>query len=378
MDKPLTREELYELVWSEPISRLAPKFGISDVGLAKLCRRVDVPIPGRGYWAKLQSGKKGRRTPLPRSKSDSPVVISIKPTPPKKVVSPLELPPAVKHSVEKVTQGPEIVVPEKIRRPHPIIAKWIEEEREFKRRHGGRWEALRTQSYSPGVEKRRLRLLDALLKALEKRGFKVKLEAPNKEVVEVMVGQEPISFIVSEGERYARKELTAEEKKSTLYSGRPWRRERELTGELVFRIRTWSEGHKSEWRDKRNLPLERQLGEVIGSLIIVGELHRRRRIEREEDHRRRMLDMQARWRQEEARKAEAARFQGLIKRAAQWRQAAEIRAYVEAVAKAADARGDIDQQKLREWSEWALAHADGLDPLVSGDPLSTDLDDSDN
>jgi hypothetical protein len=48
----LTREELYEQVWSEPMRTLAPKYGLSDVGLAKICRKQRVPRPGRGYWRK--------------------------------------------------------------------------------------------------------------------------------------------------------------------------------------------------------------------------------------------------------------------------------------------------------------------------------------
>jgi hypothetical protein len=49
-----TREELYDLVWSRPISKLAKELGVSDVGLAKACKRADVPLPGLGYWAKLK------------------------------------------------------------------------------------------------------------------------------------------------------------------------------------------------------------------------------------------------------------------------------------------------------------------------------------
>jgi hypothetical protein len=33
------REKLYEQVWSVPGSQLAALYGISDVGLAKVCRR---------------------------------------------------------------------------------------------------------------------------------------------------------------------------------------------------------------------------------------------------------------------------------------------------------------------------------------------------
>ena len=62
----VTREELYELVWSEPMHALAPWFGISDVGLAKICRKMNIPLPGRGYWAKKSANSPvPARTPLP-------------------------------------------------------------------------------------------------------------------------------------------------------------------------------------------------------------------------------------------------------------------------------------------------------------------------
>ncbi|WP_144160667.1 hypothetical protein [Paraburkholderia sp. BCC1885] len=66
----MKRSELYEKVWSAPMTRLAKQLGISDVGLAKACRRHDVPAPPRGYWAKLAAGHKPPRTPLPNPKLD--------------------------------------------------------------------------------------------------------------------------------------------------------------------------------------------------------------------------------------------------------------------------------------------------------------------
>jgi hypothetical protein len=53
----LSRAELYELVWSLPLKTLAARHGVSDVALAKLCRRRQVLVPPRGYWAKKRSGQ---------------------------------------------------------------------------------------------------------------------------------------------------------------------------------------------------------------------------------------------------------------------------------------------------------------------------------
>jgi len=51
-------EELYQLIWGKPIHTLSKEFGISDVGLAKICKRNNIPRPERGYWARLHSGQK--------------------------------------------------------------------------------------------------------------------------------------------------------------------------------------------------------------------------------------------------------------------------------------------------------------------------------
>jgi hypothetical protein len=73
----MKRSELYEKVWSAPMTRIAKQLGISDVGLAKACRRHDVPAPPRGYWAKLAAGHKPPQTPLPNPKLDVEVHFTI-------------------------------------------------------------------------------------------------------------------------------------------------------------------------------------------------------------------------------------------------------------------------------------------------------------
>jgi hypothetical protein len=60
----LSREDLYELAWSKPIAELAKDFGISDVGLAKRCKRLNIPVPGRGYWARVDAGQTPYRPKL--------------------------------------------------------------------------------------------------------------------------------------------------------------------------------------------------------------------------------------------------------------------------------------------------------------------------
>ncbi|MCH2207979.1 MAG: hypothetical protein MK132_19190 [Lentisphaerales bacterium] len=70
----ITRLELYNEVWSTSILQISQKYGISDRGLAKLCKRHKIPTPPRGYWAKIESGVKAHKTKLLKP-SDNPEII---------------------------------------------------------------------------------------------------------------------------------------------------------------------------------------------------------------------------------------------------------------------------------------------------------------
>lgn len=76
MDK-YDRNKLYEEVWHEPVSTVAKRYGVSDTALAKACRRLSVPLPPRGYWAKVKSGQPVTRPELPDPIPDKPSTASM-------------------------------------------------------------------------------------------------------------------------------------------------------------------------------------------------------------------------------------------------------------------------------------------------------------
>ena len=68
----LARQELYDWVWSQPISKLAKKFETEPEGLKEICIENEIPLPNRGYWSKVRFNKKVVKTPLPKiENSDS-------------------------------------------------------------------------------------------------------------------------------------------------------------------------------------------------------------------------------------------------------------------------------------------------------------------
>lgn len=58
------RQKLFDEVWATPVTKLAQYYGMSDVGLRKICIALDIPVPPRGYWQKLAASKTIPKPPL--------------------------------------------------------------------------------------------------------------------------------------------------------------------------------------------------------------------------------------------------------------------------------------------------------------------------
>jgi hypothetical protein len=56
-----TRDKLHEEIWTEPMTKVAERYGLSDVGLKKICVKHRIPTPPRGYWARSKAGKKNKK-----------------------------------------------------------------------------------------------------------------------------------------------------------------------------------------------------------------------------------------------------------------------------------------------------------------------------
>lgn len=61
----VTREDLYRQVWAEPMIAVGARYDVSSSFLARVCRRLSVPQPPRGYWAQIKVGKSLPRPALP-------------------------------------------------------------------------------------------------------------------------------------------------------------------------------------------------------------------------------------------------------------------------------------------------------------------------
>ncbi len=74
----LDRAALFDRVWSEPVEKLAKERGLSGRGLTKACRRLQIPVPPRGFWERIQHGQKMRSPRLAELQPGEAEVIVIR------------------------------------------------------------------------------------------------------------------------------------------------------------------------------------------------------------------------------------------------------------------------------------------------------------
>lgn len=355
----LTRDELYRLVWETPMSRLAERFGLSGNGLAKICRRLDVPYPPRGYWARLAAKKEVRATALPRAKPGTPLSTAIY----RKVPKPAEeLAPGLQSALSEVMAKVGVLrVPERLHKPHAIIAGWLaehERQLELARRDRDRWSVHYRPRDFTSMDRRRHRLLDVLFKELEKRGARI--GENDRHDLHAVVSGEKLEFELREKYRQVRRPLTAEELRwGSNRTGT--RQELKPTGFFLFAIRSHlPRTLRREWLERDDAPIDDRLGEIAATFMVAGPIMADERRQREEEARR---AEEARQRQRQDRNW----WRRFTEIAAAWDEAGTARRFLLALRELDPPEGTlIDGRPLAEWLEWAEQKLKAADPIERG------------
>jgi hypothetical protein len=354
----LTREELYERVWGTPATKLAKEFGISDVALGKICKKFDIPKPFPGYWQRIASGYNVRRTPLPAQKAGTQKQITIDPT---TVTAPAPLPPEVVARIE-VENAPEnrICVADTLRGCHSLIRQTkqgIEKARpdEYGRLHGH----LDLHVSKPSLN-RALRIIDALVRAAEQRGYAIENSKQSPYPTQMVIGEESIRFKLFEKSNRRDRELTAEEKRKPAHEIR----DRSIytpSGVLSFEIDEYTDYWQRRWTDRPNKPLEEQLNDIMIGFIVTAEALRARRLRWEEEARQRR-EAERRYHIEEKRRGT------LNKHVESWHHCRLLREYLQACEQSIATGKDALEPSSGgvRWLAWARGYADRLDPLKNG------------
>jgi hypothetical protein len=348
------RDKLYEQVWSVPGSQLAAQYGISDVGLAKVCRRYKIPRPPRGYWAKLRAGKPVKRSPLPKLKDDRDARIRMQGW--------NASDEAIRELTASATTEPRRAEPASADHmaSHPSVKAARDQLQTAKPNPNGLLctdpETAPDLRVSPACVDRSLTVLGLMIHRWEARegNLCVGVAGSGKKAASALaIGDDHVCFVLSE-------ELN-ETRPVTDPTYRSGRLCLTLVGDERRRFRR-------RWADTQSQKVERLLTTMLETVQRLIEVKRTERLDEEckrrqeayvKKRRRAIADLRSRefyWRQE------------LMEHARRWEDAERIRGYLSAMheAVASGRRKPQDDASFQQWMEWARAYADSIDPTVRG------------
>lgn len=356
------RKDLYDLIWSTPVTSILKKYVLSYTEFKKICTQMDIPLPKAGHWEKLKAGKEIEIFELPLNyKGTDEVSLTLREEGDESLKGKQSPEEVLKDEIES-DPSLDIVVPDKLTKPHKLIVETktahFNNENRFSKSFTGYLRSPLNISATKHNYNRALRIMDTFIKAMEKRGHQFQLK---NESVQVVIYGEEFSIAIREKNKRIPKPKTNSWQE---YDYIP-------SGILVFSLRI--SYHNIEWADGRQ-PLENQVSKIIAKLEMKGAEERADTLRREKE--REIRDEQNRIKKikEEEIEQELVKFKQLKLKAERWREACQIRAYLADI-EAKATKEQLITEDLTEWLKWAHKKVDWYDPNIEAkDPLMEGVD----
>lgn len=345
-----TRIELYDLVWSKPISEILEDYAISRMGFKDLCKTNDVPLPPNGYWSKVRYNIKVEVRELPNPLDNYEILVNEDSN--ENSSSPQANFIQLKKQLLK-DSSLIFTVSNRLVNPDPLITsakKGIEEFLKNKYYLGDRIVSTLENQISICVSKenvlRALRFMDALVKLVKKRGHTIEVNRTTR-------------VIINEQEIQLRFREIMKREQHPEYS---WITKMP-SGILSFRIDT---RNGKEWRDSKNNPLETRLADILAKLELVGKEMEAYQIELERGWEQQRIKRNIEQAAKMKREKEISDFKSLVNSSGRWHKSQNLRNFLDAFETKAKENRTLDKEKV-EWIEWARKKADWYDPFVESD-----------
>ena len=362
----ISRSELYDLVWSKPMATLAKEYFISDNGLRKICKRMDIPLPQLGYWQKIQYNKKVNVIPLPKDfKGEDSIQLN-------------ERKEGNSKENEGISQFNKLLkeisadtslsfkVPDKLSNPDKLINEAREDLATKVKEKYGIYRGITTTSsgiisisVAPKNCNRALRIMDKIIKLLKQRGHDIIVDHNTTQVV---IRDEKIKIRLRE----KLKRITIPNPKYI------WdNTEYVPTGILSFKIDEYPE---KEFSDTNNQTLEEQIPKILTKLELVSDKIKRDNEEREKWHQEYLRKREIEEAIKKRHTNEIENFKKLLEDSERWKKATDLRNFIKELESNAIKENKLSEE-LANWIKWSNDKADWFDPLVNKtDDLLTEKD----
>lgn len=362
----ISRQELYNLVWAEPMITVCKRFGLTDNGLRKQCKSMDIPTPPVGYWSKLKHGKQTEIIPLPKESARNKQSTDL--TEKEITLTPPMSRTAIRES--EITGGDTsvFVVPEVLYAKDPIIIDTKEKFRhesdnDYLKKNPFKVKTGPTLNISVSEKSidRSLSIFETIIKGLRSRGWEIKVK---DNLTYAVINSEEIHIDLTE----RLKQIPNTEDTYSKYM-------KVFSGELHFNV-YYGYRDKDTFKDTSHTKLEDKIISIIANLEIRAEKIKEERIESERQ--RVIRENEERLREEftQKKKAEKKEFKSLFLMAERLHKTHILRQYISTFEEFVSRDGEVTEE-ISTKIEWAKAKADWLDPFISKEDQYLDSYDKD-
>lgn len=390
----ITREQLYEKLWTEGVGRTQTALGLKQPELKKLCEDFQIPRPSSGYWTALSLGKSPEKIQLPPKEENRLIHTEdyIKRRPVKKEKPVLKAEHPIKTADGKYeprelpAEEPDTIytVPEKFVVMDPILMDTKQKLHERNSHDDNPWSKKNPYKSSPKKwldinvyqeqENRALRIFATIWRAAEEKGYHLKINVEKGSYSTYCTTY----FVVREHEiRVELKEISKRVKDEnhswTTQVGSGRLKFICYRGTYYYRLSQ----ERVAAQDTEHTFLEDKIERIIEVLGEIADERDQAEVERKLAEERRKKEEELRRQEEEQKRLEAeeqARIEArrdeerhlvtdLLLEAERTRTASIIREYANQYEIAMV--GQMDAEELRTKVEWMRKKADYIDPFVN-------------
>lgn len=345
----ITREELYGIVWSTPISKLSEQYALSNDGIKKICKKFEIPMPDGGYWMKLKFNKIIEISKFnPVFEGVDKIVLTIREE--GNLVNVDQSPQTIRTKEILSNTNAPLIVPDELNKPDILILNTKNVHENRKKKDFVQNDKLDTVSIyvEESNYNRALRIMDNFIKLLRYRGHSFRRDR-NNWGPRIVVNDVEFHFSIREKNKRIPSTKLYESSKYV------------PTGILVLKI---GESYKAqEWSDG-SVKLENQLAKIVAKIELDAQKElewleecRIHHIKREEEEKIRN-DFAAR------RNKELQNTKELFNKAEYHNKAKIVKAYLIDLENKANQENNLTNE-LKEWLTWAADKVSWYDSLIN-------------
>ncbi len=347
----LTRQELLDLVWSKPMSELAPTLYVTDVGLAKICKRLGIPRPKSGHWLKAaQHRPKQPALPAQMGVQYTSITFNPKPDPTIPEIATTDLP---KISTKKTI--------------HPLVRdckKYFVGSRpnEYGRLMTARIDVQVSRTGLP----RAISLLNTIVHTMIELGHHVHYST-KRNAIELCIDGEEIRVSLFEPATRSTHVLTKKEQQQKVKYGSLWAPrwdyapsgtlELNLHGRRLYGIQT-------QWKDGKKAMLEDRLPQIVHGILKAADFSKARLREVQAQEHARLKAKRRRELEERAARLTEERIAQIESMVIGRHRAKDIRDCMSAIIAGGNHHNhSASKRRLVRWAEQLAKHYDPSDPF---------------